>query len=272
MTDKVLDEKGKLLPRYSPAIYFDSCVLIDYFLAEGLEFETPESRRKMEGSGISYEEPLLKLLKNDKRISNLIKLRRTLLLDTNAFAVTSPLSICELIGWNSSESFKNITTELLGASAVLKKGNKDIAKSLDKTIDHLREETIANQGIPQKIEVVKIDGVSKVVGTRPWKDFRVTTTINPSFLKCRGLYGIIVADVINFNLNESRMWNDFEILSYLQIGMADIMHLLIANHIGCKWFATFDSDFTLPNCKRHIEENLGLSVLGNIEDIISILT
>lgn len=273
MTDKVLDEKGKLLPKYSPAIYFDSCVLIDYFLAEGLEFEAPESREKMEGFGISYKEPLLKLFQNDKRISNLTKLRRTLLHETNAFLVTSPLSICELIGWHSSESFKNITTDLLGASAVLKKGNKDIARSLDKTIDQLREERNANQGIPQRIEEVEMDGVSKVVGTQPWKDFWLETTISPSFLEYHGLHGIIVADIVNLNLKESKMWNDLEILSYLQMGMADIMHLLIANHLGCKWFATFDMDFfKINNCKRHIEESFGLSILTSVEEIINKLT
>ncbi|MEA5004031.1 MAG: hypothetical protein VB081_11075, partial [Christensenella sp.] len=82
MTDKVLDNEGKLLPKFTPAIYFDSCVLIDYYLAYGLEFEPSPIVEAMGKNRAPYEKSLLTLFKQDKRFADLTKLRETLLNET----------------------------------------------------------------------------------------------------------------------------------------------------------------------------------------------
>lgn len=269
MTDKVLDNEGNLLPKFTPAIYFDSCVLIDYYLAYGLEFEPSPIVEAMGKNRAPYEKSLLTLFKQDKRFADLTKLRETLLNETDAYAVTSPLAIFELIGWNSATTFKDIAVDLLGSSSVLKKGNKDIARLLGHIVNEHIKESERLDGVPWSVTTGK-DGERQSTGERSWGSlFSITSTSGGPSLRCHELFSIIVADVINFKLAESDVWCNLEILSYLQMGAADILHLLIARHLGCKWFATFDSDFTVPHCKKYIEEELGLSLLTTPQDIIN---
>ncbi len=54
-------------------------------------------------------------------------------------------------------------------------------------------------------------------------------------------------------------------LSQFQIGLADLMHLVVAKHMGCKNFITYDSDFI--RTKKEIKEVFDLEVLSDVQEI-----
>jgi hypothetical protein len=66
-----------------------------------------------------------------------------------------------------------------------------------------------------------------------------------------------------------KAWDVPQLLAYLQVGMADIMQVLIAEHLGCRLFASFDSDF--ERCREHLQDGLGLKLLRTPEEILAAL-
>jgi predicted nucleic acid-binding protein len=58
-----------------------------------------------------------------------------------------------------------------------------------------------------------------------------------------GLDGLLKVDIVNFDLHFRRAWQEPSAFAYLQLGLADIMHILLAQHLGCTYIASFDSDF-----------------------------
>jgi predicted nucleic acid-binding protein len=70
-------------------------------------------------------------------------------------------------------------------------------------------------------------------------------------------------------LGIDRVWKEPSAYAYLQLGVADIVHILLAQHLGCEYIATFDSDF--KRIKDIIMEKTGISVLLSPEEIIRVL-
>jgi len=95
------------------------------------------------------------------------------------------------------------------------------------------------------------------------------TWLNRSFLECHGLSGLLQVDIVNFHLTINKAWMEPSAYAYLQLGIADIMHILLAQHLGCKYIASFDSDFV--RVKDIIQEETGILVLTNPEKILAIL-
>ncbi|MBD3284898.1 PIN domain-containing protein, partial [candidate division WOR-3 bacterium] len=74
-----------------------------------------------------------------------------------------------------------------------------------------------------------------------------------------GLEGLIKVDMVNFDLTLEKARRDAFLYAYLQVGLSDIMHILLAHHLGCKFFATWDQDFA--RVKEYIEERTGIVVI-----------
>ena len=92
--------------------------------------------------------------------------------------------------------------------------------------------------------------------------------MSQSFVYHHGLEGLLRADIINFELTNSRAWSEPALYSYLQVGAADIMHILFAEHLGCEFIATTDQDF--KRAADIIKEHTGITVLKGYSEILSI--
>jgi predicted nucleic acid-binding protein len=83
------------------------------------------------------------------------------------------------------------------------------------------------------------------------------------------LVGLLQADIVNFELTLEKAWQEPSAYAYLQLGVSDILHILLAQHLGCDYVATFDDDFR--RARSIIEEKSKMKVLTGPEDILRVL-
>jgi hypothetical protein len=253
MNDEILDSEGHLQNNLLPAIYFDSSVLIDYWITEGAE--VPEELR-LPNVELPHLPIIRDILKTDRRYIGMVEVRKLLLFEKlKAHAVTSPFSVIELIEWYSETAFKNLATEAAGAPAIQRKGKKEIGDLLRIIIERNRKENLEKK-------TNQVSGSStgiNILASETWLD--------AGFAKVHGLQGITIVDIMGFKFTDFDIWDVAQLLAYLQMGMADILQLYIARHLGCKLFASFDSDY--ERCRDHLQEGLGLKLLRTPEEIIS---
>ena len=84
-----------------------------------------------------------------------------------------------------------------------------------------------------------------------------------------GLQGLLQVGIKNFNFAIDDAWQESSAYAYLQLGLADTMHILIAEHLGCAYFASFDADFL--RIKEILTEETGITLLTKPEEILEIL-
>ena len=250
---------GRLRAKYLPAIYFDSSVVIDYWMAEGLETDWTEDPvekiiRKNENKGLVV---VRELLKADKRLQKVVEIRKKLILEPSKLsAVISPLVLLELIEWIAEAAFKQYASEAAGVRIVQRKSKKDIGDYLKKLLELRREEIekgeVREKGCSTGLEILMID-----------------TWLNRSFAECHGLRGLLPADIVNFKLTLDQAWEEPSAYAYLQLGTSDILHILLAQHLGCTYIAGFDEDFR--RARDIIEAETQMKVLNTPEDILGII-
>ncbi len=250
---------GRLKAEHLPAIYFDSSVLIDYWMTEGLETDRAEDwALKI----ISKNEPknlvvVRELLKTDKRVQKVVEIREKLIFGKSKLsAVISPLSLLELMQWNAETVFKQTAAEAAGAHLIQRKSKKEIGDYLKKLLE-LRHDEIEKQkgekkGYSTGLEILMSD-----------------TWLNRGFAQGHGLRGLLQADIVNFKLTLGRAWEEPFAYAYLQLGISDILHILLAQHLGCNYIASFDEDFR--RVRDIIEEENKIEVLTSPEDILGVL-
>jgi len=259
MSDGIVNRYGKLRAKFLPVMYFDSSVLIDYWMVEGMEMELPEgSIEKM----ISEQESecikvLREVLKSNKRIAGMIEIRRKLLFeDVRVNPIISPLSLLELMEWKAEAAFKEYAAEASGALVIQRKSKKEIGDYLKKILELRKDEVKRLEGNRREnstgLEILMSD---------MW--------LNRSFAECHGLQGLLQADIINLKMTFNKIWQEPSAYAYLQLGLSDIMHVLIAQHLGCEYIASYDSDF--KRAKDIIKEENGISILSTPEEILEIL-
>jgi hypothetical protein len=95
------------------------------------------------------------------------------------------------------------------------------------------------------------------------------TWLNRSFAECHGLEGLLQADIVNFKLTLDEAWQEPSAYAYLQLGTSDIMHILLARHLGCAYIASFDDDFR--RARDIIEQESKMKVLTTAEEILGVL-
>lgn len=168
----------------------------------------------------------------------------------------SPLSLLELIEWHAEAAFKQIASEELGVVFVQKKSKKEIGSYLKKALE-LRKAEAKNQNSRKQDQTTGLEMLM------------AETWLNRSFAHTHGLRGLLEVDIVNFHLQLSKLWQEPSAYAYLQLGIADIMHILLAQHLGCQYIASFDLDFV--RVKNIIGEETGMSVLIRPEEILAIL-
>jgi len=250
---------GRLRAKYLPAIYFDSSVLIDYWITEGLETDWTENPIE---KIISENEPkslvvVKELLKADKRLQKVVEVRKKLIFGLSKLsAVISPLALLELMAWKAEAAFKQYANEAAGVHIIQKKSKREIGDYLKKLLELRRDEIEKEKGNEKRystgLEILMSD-----------------TWLNRSFAECHGLRGLLQADIVNFELTLDQAWQEPFAYAYLQLGASDILHILIARHLGCNYIASFDDDFR--RARDVIEEESQMKVLTSPEDILGVL-
>ena len=97
---RYVTSKGKLIDSCIPAIYFDSSVVIDYWMTEGFEIDRPDDLyTKVAKQNEPKEHQVLRdIFKADKRFDGMVAIRKKLTFEESKFsAVMSPLALLELM-------------------------------------------------------------------------------------------------------------------------------------------------------------------------------
>jgi len=257
MKNTILTKNGKLQKRFLPAMYFDSSVLIEYWMTEGMEMPERMTDKLLKQNELPYLAIVRDILKSEKRINKVVEIRKKLLFEEfKVIPVVSPLSLLELMEWHAEAAFKQIASEVSGVVFIQRKNKKQIGDYLKKALELRKAEVIEQKG--------KKRGLSTGLEILMFE-----TWLNRSFEEAHGLEGLLQVDIANFHLPASKVWEGPSAYAYLQLGIADIIHILLAQHLGCKYFASFDSDFA--RVKDIISEETGISVLTNAEEILDIL-
>jgi len=260
MNEKMLTSTGKLKKRLLPAMYLDTSVLIDYWTTQGLEIAETEEDELRE----TYELPLLpvvkEIMRSENRIKKVIEIRKKLALGKSTVTpVVSPLALLELIEWHAEAGFKQVASEASGALFIQRKGKKEIGDYLKTALEWHGIEAKDLRGT-KRSEAVGIlsTGLDMLMDE---------TMLNPSFAVSHGLQGLHLVDIVTFSLPMARIWDAPYAYAYLQLGLADIMHILVAKHLGCEYIASFDSDF--KRVRDAVSKETGISVLTSPEQMLA---
>jgi len=270
----ILTETGRLQDKLLPAIYFDSSVVIDYWMSEewteldllgfggGKDYWVQEGLVKFQKEEwVQHHEDLLsqkreyikKLLKADVRLSKVAEIRQKLNSGkAKATAVISPPCLLELAEWYAEARFKQVASEAAGVMFIQKRSKKEIGGYLSKIFTGAIEEEFS------KTEEIKSEGVLFL------------ETFLPSLVESKGLKGLVQADIVNFCLSSSStLYQTPSIYAYIQVGAIDIIHILLAHHLGCKYIASFDTDF--QRARQVIYLKTKMKLLSSPEEILEIL-
>jgi hypothetical protein len=236
-------------------VYVDSSAAIEYFTVDGLEAygQTPEPRTSGPYGESPEQAAVRELIKGDARWKAMAACRRAYLNapGPKAMLVTSPLAVLELQEWYAETVFRSLCIDVAGPGAVQRRGKKEIGDFL-----------------AQLRKNVWQDGDTEAAKTQAGRARSLaldSMLIVPSFLESHGLRGIHIRDLADFSVTQAFAYGVGELLAYLQVGLADILHLCAARHLGCTFFAAFDSDFR--RAKSALEEHFGLALISSPEEL-----
>lgn len=259
MSKGILTRTGKLQKRFLPAVYFDSSVLIDYWMTENMEMPETETDKLIKNNELPHLRVAKDILRSGIRISKVVEIRKKLIFDkVKVTPVVSPTSLLELMEWEAEDAFKRIASEASGTIFIQKKSKKEIGDYLKKSLE-MRKDEIKEQK-KERRKSFESTGLEILMSE---------TRLNRSFAEAHGLQGVLQANIVNFSLTVDKAWAEPSAYGFLQLGIADIMHILFAQHLGCKYIASFDSDFA--RVKNIITEETGMTVLTRPEEILAIL-
>jgi len=252
---EIYEPNGKLKEEYLPAIYFDTSFLIEYWIAEQLESPNPRQELGLPQYDLPYEPFLRELLKADVKMSKVGEIRRKILTEeVKLTPITSPLATIEMIEWKAEASLKQIIADKISALTIQKRSKKDIGDYLKKILEARKQEMqqINNNSLP----------------TPPMEALIIDTSMNSSYYASHALHGIALLDLRNFNITMVDAWQTLWPYAYLQLGLADCLHIFAAHHLGCTYFGSLDSDFR--RVKDIVEQELEITVLTSPEEILAV--
>ncbi|MCW4016697.1 MAG: PIN domain-containing protein [Candidatus Bathyarchaeota archaeon] len=256
MTNTIVTDTGKLKEELLPAMLLDTNILVEYWMTEGMEF-IDDTDSELPNYELPHLQVVRDILKSEKMTKGMLELRKKFLSGTSKVTpVVTPLAILELIGWHAESAFKQSASEAAGVVLIQKRSRKQIGDYLKKTLE-LRKAEVDKEDKNKPHETTGLELLLK------------ETWLNPSFTMAHGLAGLLQVDLVNFNMQLGKVWQKASAYSYLQIGLADIMHILVAQHLGCEYIASFDSDF--KRVKDIIANETGISVLTSPDEILAII-
>lgn len=254
--------EGKLKKAFLPAIYLDSSVFIDYWLTEGYNFR-PEDP-VLDHLDRVNEPPHYKLIREVvnnkswfKRLEVVREIREKLMSQSSKFTlIVTPVTLMEFSKWYAENGFRNILSDVAGASFLKRKSDKELGELLKRTLDASKAEDVQHRAQGKS-------GASAL-------GFLVSETWpNWSFGISHTMKGLYVADVQNFSLSFERIQAEISAYNFLQLDGIDVVHILLGQHLGCSHIASFDSDF--ERVKDSIKEDFGIEALTSAEELLNIL-
>jgi len=260
MANLRLTKKGKLRSKYQPAVYFDSSMLIDYFLAAGLEnpYEEIDRINDLKGGPDSYIPIFRTVIGSDKELAQICDIRRKLILwpeTVKTYPVVTPLCILELQEFSAEQVFRQLASEAGAARLMQHKSKKDIGDYIRKLIQRRREEIGQRRKYHRshtKTPMAKLMNLLADI-----QNFE------------EGMKGLHIVDIVNFGISLEDAFSTPSYYTWLQLGATDVLHILLAEHLGCQYLASRDSDFS--RVKDRIEEETGIVVLTNFDQLIDVL-
>jgi hypothetical protein len=225
-------------------VYCDTSLVIDYLLAQGREPEATVNPPPFPESDHERNERLYweTLLCHDKRYQFATRLRSIVGWNFPASKmVVSPFVLLELDEWYAEECFKRQALEATHVKAIQKYSRKDIGEFIQTIV---RDSKANDNSFPARL----------------WAKMA-------SRGRGESLAGIQIQAVDSLRL-DADTFDKVSLLSHMQLGMADIVHLLAADSLGCSYFASTDSDFN--RLRNEIEDSFKFKVLFK-EEIFGIV-
>lgn len=252
--ERVVDEQGRLLDRFKPAAYLDSSVLIEYWCTYGIDLTSngpiDQILRPM------FWQLVSEVSGADKNLQLLCDIRRQVENRQSRLSlITSPIALLELIEWFTYSGIKDIFASSMGIKRVERKLNKEKIRKILSTIE---EQATAD---PRSLEEPGMPSEAMNLLT--------LTFINPTVARSQELYGVIIADIQNFAFPEDWAWEAAGELARFQVGAADVLHVLVAYHLGCQYFASFDSDFRSSAVRECLQRRFQLELLSSCQELFN---
>jgi hypothetical protein len=223
----------------TPRIYCDTSLIVEYVLASGLEPEAeplnPAFRETdFEKSQRAYVKELFRSAGN--KLENLVRLRSIVgHHSTEAKMVVSPFVLLELDEFCAATKFKAVVGEVTGSKWLDRYDSKRVGPLIQKVYeDQEKGHDYAKQ----------LWGALTAHG------------------RGEDIAGIAIEPVKNLSL-DGKVFRKVELLALMQMGMADITHVLAAASMGCTHIATMDEDF--KRLRNVIEEAFPLKILHHAE-------
>lgn len=233
---------GKLEDFFIPAAFCDTSFLVDYAdsaslnpMIKGLPWnqEYPET--------VLFKE----YLKSEQRTKKIYRIREILEnYENKVQLVYSPACRLELEEVLTERSFKNSGVGALDIKSILRKGRKEIGDIIEK----IMRDSMAKGASNEQINL--------------YHAFFLLTADSEMFI------GLWEADLVNIKITKKDFYK-IGFLANLQIGFADIFHLISASKLGCKYFFTFDHDYT--RASTEIKSIFDIQVVTEIDKMIDII-
>jgi len=221
-----------------PKIYCDTSLIVDYLIASGREPEACQPAIPEQEHERIAREYWQELFNHNKRYNLGTQLRSLIgWQNCEVDVVVSPFVLLELDAWYAEESFKQHAVEGTHFKAIQSLSRKRIGELLHKVYQDQKdvERTYCSNTDPYCAPL-----------------WAAVTSRNGDALD-----GIEIEGVEAMCLDASA-FRKVSLLAILQMGMADIVHLLAADHLECDYLATTDDDFHRLRNEIETESKLGI--------------
>lgn len=244
-------KNGKLLKHLKPAAFCDTSFLFDYWSSI---IHSPFLQSNPFSQKDQVEDLFIEYTKAHSRTKKIYQIRKKIEeFDSKLNLIYTPACRLELEGITTAFRFKKYGIEVSeSTSSFVKKGNKEIGDILLKLKKDFTRDLKENGPF-------KMDENLKLLFNH---FFFTSDRIN------EGLEGIIEVDIINFSLTKKNLKN-LIYLANMQVGFADIFHLISASKLGCQYFFTLDSDFN--RIKEEVAQIYKIEIVTEVPRMMALL-
>ncbi len=258
MKEPPVTRNGKLRKKYLPALYIDTSLLIEYWLTEGMERPPNELDILFKKNENPLYPVVRELVESDAQLAGVVEIRRKILSgELKTTPVVGSAAMVELMEWHADSTFRQVIADSSSVVFLREKDRREVGGLLRRVLDRRRRE-IADS----KEHTIR----SANSGTEAFID---ETWLDSSYAFSHGLRGLVQADLVSFRLPVRKTWGYPSLYAYLQLSLRDILHLLFALHLGCRFFGSFHPEYA--RVKDLMFEENGITLLSTPREILEVL-